>query len=70
MIIRDILSGKEDNVNQPLTPSKIAHFKYPPITTRDVERSCSVYKNLLAYNRRSFIFENLCEKFFIRCNAQ
>ena len=64
----DILSGKEGvTIDQPLTPTEIAHFKYAPITTADVARSFSVYKTLLADNRQSFTFENLRQTFVTRC---
>ena len=69
--ILDILSGKEGiRIDQPLTPNEIAHFKYAPITTTDLERSFSVYKTLLADNRQSFTFENLRQTFVTRCNAE
>ena len=69
--ILDILSGKEGvTIDQPLTPTEIAHFKYAPITTADVECSFSVYKTLLADNRQSFTFENLRQTFVTRCNAE
>jgi hypothetical protein len=39
-------------------------FKFAPITSCDVERSFSRYKNILADNRQRFTFENL-EKYLI-----
>ena len=69
--ILDILSGKEGiRIDQPLTPNEIAHFKYAPIATTDLERSFSVYKTLLADNRQSFTCENLRQTFVTRCNAE
>lgn len=43
-------------------------FKYAPITSVDVERSFSMYKNILRSNRHSFLFENLSQQFIIYCN--
>lgn len=40
-------------------------FKYAPITSVDVDRSFSVYKNLLADNCRSFKFQNIEEDYSI-----
>lgn len=69
--IKGIIDGKEGlRIDQPLSPAEIAHFKYAPITTSDVERSFSMYKTLLADNRQSFLFENLRQTFVIRCNAE
>ena len=42
-----------------LSPSEISAFLYESITSCDVERSFSVYKSILAYNRKTFEFENL-----------
>jgi len=51
-----------------LTNNDLIYFKYAPITTTDVERSFSRYKNLLCDNRRSFDFENLKKSFVVQCN--
>ena len=37
----------------------VVRFKYAPISSVDVERRFSIYKNMLADNRRLFLFENL-----------
>lgn len=37
----------------------IAFMRYDPITSTDVERSFSAYKNLLADNRQSFLYDNI-----------
>ena len=42
-----------------LSPSEISAFLYAPITSCDVENSFSVYKSMLADNRKTFEFENL-----------
>ncbi|KAF0765111.1 DUF659 domain-containing protein [Aphis craccivora] len=39
-----------------------------PITSVDVERSFSKYKNLLSNNRRSFTFDNIKYALIVQCN--
>ena len=51
------------------TTDEIKAFKYAPLTSVDVERSFSMYKNVLKSNRQSFTFENLRKIFVIHCNA-
>lgn len=58
--------NEESNV---LTVKEIANLKYAPIVSCDVERNFSIYKNVLASNRRSFLFENLMQHMVIKCNA-
>lgn len=70
--ISDILSGENysmDGIEEDLTANELPHFKYAPITSVDVERSFSRYKNLLADNRRSFTFDNLRMTFVVQCNS-
>lgn len=43
-------------------------FKFAPITSIQVERNFSMYKNVLRTNRQSFLFEALKEIFVIYCN--
>jgi hypothetical protein len=58
--------GEED----PALDSKdVTLFKYAPLTSRDVQRSFSMYKKILSDNRRSFSFENLKMHLVIHCNA-
>jgi len=60
--ISNILEG-EENVNnvipEDLNASDIACMKYSPINTADVERSFSMYKNLLTDNRRKLTFDHI-----------
>lgn len=55
--------------NKEICVSDVCHFKRAPITSVDVERSFSMYKSVLADNRRSFLFENLKMIFVIYCNS-
>lgn len=71
-LISNILElGKSTNPDEyvdSLTPEEIDAFKYAPITSSDVERSFSKYKNVLSDNRRSFLFDNLAKHVIIYCN--
>lgn len=49
---------------------EIVAFKYAPITSVDVERSFSMYKNLVRCNRQRFLFENLSQYFVVHCNSK
>ena len=65
------MSGEEtttDDLPEDLQINDFIHFKYAPISSVDVERSFSVYKNMLADNRRSFVFENLSKSLVVNCN--
>lgn len=57
-----------DKFPEDLSIQESIYFKYAPITSVDVERSFSVYKNLLSSNRRSFEFENIKKSFIVQCN--
>jgi hypothetical protein len=48
--------GEEDPA---LDNKDVILFKYAPLTSRDVQRSFSMYKKILSDNCRSFSFENL-----------
>lgn len=70
--ITRVLMGEDfstTDIEEELTSSDLVHFKYAPIASVDVERSFSMYKNVLADNRRSFSFENLRMVTVIYCNA-
>ena len=49
--------------------SSINYYKYAPLVSADVERSFSMYKTLLADNRKSFTFANLQKILVIYYNA-
>lgn len=56
--ISNILRGNhEENIQ--MDPSIISKFKFAPITSVDVERSFSSYKQILSDRRQSFLIENL-----------
>ena len=58
-IISNILNGIDEFGD--LNASEMVYFKYAPITSVDVERSFSQYKNLLTDKRRSLLFQNIKE---------
>ncbi|KAE9538630.1 hypothetical protein AGLY_005729 [Aphis glycines] len=70
--ISKVMLGEEismDNLPEDISCDDLLYFKYAPISSVDVERSFSVYKNMLADNRRSFKFENLSKSLIITSNA-
>lgn len=63
------LTGKSNNTETDnYSVQETLAFKFAPITSVDVERSFSMYKNVLRSNRQSFLFENLSEMFIIYFN--
>ncbi|XP_022180013.1 uncharacterized protein LOC111040403 [Myzus persicae] len=71
--ISKILSGEETSmvrIPENLSLGDLAYFKYAPINSVDVERSFSIFKVLLADNRKSFQFENLKKHLIVQCNNQ
>lgn len=66
-----ILDGEIESfegLSENLETNEIVHFKYAPINSVDVERSFSMYKNILSDRRRSFKFENISKIIVIQCN--
>jgi hypothetical protein len=66
--IAKVLTGDCGQREIELAPNEIAAMKFAPLTSCDVERSFSIYKNILADNRTSFTPENL-EKYIV-CNCE
>jgi hypothetical protein len=68
-IIKDILQGLNPTelLDVELTPLDVVNMKYAIITSVDVERSFSQYKNILRPNRRHFTFLNLREYVVSHC---
>ena len=71
--ISSLLSGKLKKTNdeyiKQFSSSELTAFQFAPVVTCDVERMFSVYKTVLADNRRSFHFENLKYHLIIKCNV-
>lgn len=53
-----------------MSPTELACFKYASLVSVDVERSFSIYKNMLADNRRRFTIENLRMHMVICCKKK
>jgi len=58
-----------EGLPEDLNRNDLAHFKYALITSSDVERSFSRYKNVLTDNRRSFEIKNIKKVLVIQCNT-
>ena len=70
--ISNVLNGlkaKFEDFEPEFSPDEFAFFKFVPITSCDVERSFSRYKNILVDNRRSFELDNLKMHVVIQCNS-
>ncbi|KAL4148721.1 hypothetical protein QTP88_002890 [Uroleucon formosanum] len=69
--ISNILEGIDNSMEnlEDLNVSDLKFYKFAPVSSVDVERSFLRYKNLLANNRRSFIFENIRKILVIQCNS-
>lgn len=66
--ICNILKGQIEDIPD-MNPEDIASMKYAPITSCDVERSFSAYKNVLTDKRHNFTMENLNHILVIYCNS-
>nr|CAD2176151.1 unnamed protein product [Meloidogyne enterolobii] len=64
--IAKVLNGEESDVELP--PSIIEAMKFAPLQSCDVERSFSVYKNILTDKRTNFTPENL--EMYLICNCE
>ena len=49
------------DTKQEFTPHDLVYFKYAPIVSADVERSYSMYKNILTDNLPQFTFSDLVQ---------
>jgi len=62
-----ILQGRSADLPEGLEPSEIAVLKYCPITSVDVERSFSQFKNVFTERRHGFTEENLAKHVICNC---
>jgi hypothetical protein len=70
--ISKIINGEKPDENiipEDITTDDISHFKYALVSSVEVERSFSTYKNILFDQRRSFLFENLRQHIITQCNS-
>jgi len=66
--IRKILEGTSTTVPTVIKPEIISKFKFAPVTSCDVERSFSSYKNILCDNRHRLKPENIEKLLTVYCN--
>jgi len=67
--IATFLNGENSsNDTEKYTINEAVAFKFAPITLVEIERSFSMYKNILRSNRQSFLFDNLSQVFVFYCN--
>jgi len=64
--ISKVLDGEEGDIDMP--PNIIESMKFAPLQSCDVERSFSIYKNILTDNRINFTPENL--EMYLICNCE
>ncbi|KAF0737837.1 Uncharacterized protein FWK35_00033984, partial [Aphis craccivora] len=57
-----------EGLPEDLTLNGLVYFKYAPITSVDVERSFSIYKNMLTNNRRAFKFDDIRKCLIVQSN--
>lgn len=59
-----------EGLPEDLHGNDLAHLTYyAPITSSEVERSFSRYKNILSDNRRTFNIENIEKVLVVQCNT-
>jgi hypothetical protein len=66
--IGSILIGKSPSCQ--FDPMTVACFKHAPLTSVEVERSFSAYKNLLSDKRQGYAFHNIKKMLVIICNQR
>ena len=70
--INQLLTGEtekpQNELIKRLSCTELASFVYAPVVSCDVQRVFSMYKTVLADNRRSFLFENLKQHLIVKCN--
>ncbi len=57
--VAKILEGKDSSLPDRMGPADVAELKYCPVTSVDVERSFSMFKNVFSDRRHNFKEENL-----------
>lgn len=62
-----ICNGETVESIENILPSTIPLYKYAPVTTCDVERSFSIYKNILSDRRQSMSTDNIEKYLIINC---
>lgn len=66
--VNRVLLGESEKQFSSYSASDIASLRYCPVTSCDVERSFSSYKNILSDRRKNFLPENLEKYLVVYCN--
>lgn len=66
--VAEALGGEQGNPDAKIPLTTAVFFKHAPLTSCDVERSFSMYKNVLTDRRHSFKFEHLKWTLISKCN--
>ena len=68
--INDVLRvGSTSSAIPDISPDAIAALKFAPITSVEVERSFSIYKNLLSDKRRRLTLKSIEMMLVIQCSS-
>lgn len=65
--IANIHNNSDTQTSLQFSVAELGALKFAPITSVDVERSFSRYKNILRPNRRRFTFDNLKKYMIVNC---
>ena len=63
----NIIKGEQGNIPNGWSASDVAHMNYAPVQSVDVEKSFSIYKNVLSERRHSLTEENLGKMMICNC---
>ena len=63
----NIIKGEQGNIPNGWSASDVAHMNYAPVQSVDVEKSFSIYKNVLSERRHSLTEENLGKMMVCNC---
>lgn len=58
-----------NNIPEDSSNSNLVYFKCIPISSTDVERNCSRFKNIFGENRCVFSFEIVSNSLLVNCNT-
>lgn len=68
--VKSVLNKERTEIDLNISPDIISSLKHAPITSVDVERSFSLYKNILSDIRQNFSSENLEKHLVSNCFSQ
>jgi hypothetical protein len=68
--VSQILNGDDVDPPEDNAPEKIPFLKYAPVTSCDVERAFSAYKNILSNKGQSMTLENIGKILIVYCASK